>query len=127
MTRANRSRVPGTTLLKIARLLFSKRLLSEVVQPTISDLQHEVAQAGPGRGGRFRAQWRGYFAFWKLTLVAPFASGASRAGDKRGAAFPNTVTSSQSCRSFLRSSLLPVPSSIRGSLRCAQRQGCSPS
>jgi hypothetical protein len=32
-------RVPGTTLLKIARLLFNEHLLSTVVQPTILDLQ----------------------------------------------------------------------------------------
>ena len=40
-------RVPGTTLLKIARLLFNEHLLSAVVQPTIADLQRETANAGP--------------------------------------------------------------------------------
>jgi hypothetical protein len=91
MTRANRSRVPGTTLLKIAQLLFSERLLSAVVQPTISDLQREVAEAGPRRMSRLRAQCRGYCAFWKLTLVAPFASGVSRVGDSGAVAFPDAV------------------------------------
>ena len=81
MTRAKSSRVPGTTLLNIAQLLFSERLLSAVVQPTISDLQREVAEAGPGRVSRLRAQSRGYYAFWKVTLVAPFSSGVLRAGD----------------------------------------------
>ena len=91
MTRANRSRVPGRTLLKIAQLLFSERLVSAVIQPTISDLQCEVAKAGPRRISRLRAQCRGYCAFWKLTLVAPFASGVSRAGDRGAVAFPDAV------------------------------------
>ena len=41
------SRVPGTTLLRIARLLFNDHLLSAVVEPTIADLQREIADAGP--------------------------------------------------------------------------------
>ena len=91
MTRANRSRVPGTTLLKIAHLLFSERLLSAVVRPTISDLQREVGEAGPGRVSRLRAHCRGYCAFWKVMLLAPFAPGLARVGDRGGAAFPDTV------------------------------------
>jgi hypothetical protein len=83
--------VPGTTLLKIARLLFNERLLSAVVQPTISDLQREVADAGPSRVKRLRAQWCGYRAFWTLTLVAPFASWASPAGDAGAVAFPDVL------------------------------------
>ena len=74
---SNRPRVPGTTLLKIARLLFDESLLSAAVQPTISDLQREVADAGSSRLKRLRAQRRGYCAFWTLTLVASFASFAS--------------------------------------------------
>lgn len=70
----NRPRVPGTILLKIARLLFSEHVLSAVVQPTISDLQHEVADAGSSRVERLCAQWRGYWAFWTLAFLAPFAS-----------------------------------------------------
>jgi len=91
MTRAKNSRVPGTTLLKIAQLLFSERLLSAVVQPTISDLQREVAEAGPARVSRLRAQCRGYYAFWKVTLVAPFGSGVLRAGDSGAVAFPDAA------------------------------------
>jgi hypothetical protein len=86
---ANRPDVPGTTLLKIAQLLFSERLLSEVVRPTISDLQHEVAAARSGRVSRLRAQCRGYLAFWKLAVVAPFASGMSQG--PRGVAFHGTL------------------------------------
>ena len=65
---------PGTTLLKIAALLFNDRFIALVVRPTIADLQSEVAAAGPDRTKRQRARWRGYSAFWTLILVAPFAS-----------------------------------------------------
>jgi hypothetical protein len=91
MTRAKNHRVPGTTLLKIARLLLSERLLSAVVQPTIADLQREVTGAGSGRVSRLRAHCRGYGAFWKVVLVAPFASGLARDGDGGVFAFPDTV------------------------------------
>jgi hypothetical protein len=67
---------PGTMLLKISRLLFTAHLQSTVVQPTIADLQREVADAGHSRVKRLRARWRGYCAFWTLTLVAPFAMSA---------------------------------------------------
>jgi hypothetical protein len=91
MMRPKSSRVAGTTILKIARLLFNERLLSVVVAPTIADLQREVAEAGSGRVSRLRALCRGYGAFWKVTLVAPFASGLSPADDSGAAAFPDTV------------------------------------
>ena len=84
-------RVPGTTLLKIARLLFNEHLFSAVVQPTIADLQRETANAGPDGLKRLLAQWRGYCAFWTLTLVAPFASWASPAADAGGVAFPDAI------------------------------------
>jgi hypothetical protein len=83
--------VPGTTLLKIARLLFNEQLISAVVQPTIADLQREIADAGSDRVKRLRAQWRGYCAFWTLTLVAPFASWASPVADAGGVAFPDVI------------------------------------
>ena len=75
MTRG--SRLPGTTLLRIGRLLFNERFLSAVAEPTVADLQQEIANAGPGRLNRVRARWRGYRAFWSVALVAPFASWAS--------------------------------------------------
>jgi hypothetical protein len=83
--------VPGTTLLKIARRLFNENLFSAVVQPTIADLQREIADAGPDGIKRLRAQWRGYCAFWTLTLVAPFASWASPASDAGAVAFPDAI------------------------------------
>ncbi len=91
MRSTNGPRVPGATLLKIARLLFSEHVLSAVVQPTISDLQHEVAKAGSSRVERLRAQWRGYWAFWTLALLAPFASWPSPAGHANGVAFPGAA------------------------------------
>jgi hypothetical protein len=84
-------RLPGTTLLKIARLFFNEHLLSTVVQPTISDLQREIADAGPRGRKRLRAQWRGYWAFWRVLLVAPFASWSSPASDAGAVAFPDAV------------------------------------
>jgi hypothetical protein len=85
------SRVPGTTLLKIARLLLNEHLVSTVVQPTISDLQREIAAVGPRRLSRLRAQWRGYCAFWTVMLVAPLVSGSSPARDAGTVAFPDAV------------------------------------
>jgi hypothetical protein len=84
-------RGPGTTLLKIARLLFNERLLSTVVQPTISDLQREIAKAGPNGLERLRAQWRGYRAFWTVMLVGPFASWSSPAEQAGTVAFPDAI------------------------------------
>ncbi len=84
-------RVPGTTLLKIARLLFNEHLLSSVVQPTIADLQREIADAGPHGLNRLRARWRGYCAFWTLMLVAPLGSSASPAADAGAVAFPDAI------------------------------------
>jgi hypothetical protein len=82
MTRStNGRRAPGTTLLKIAPRLFSEHFVSAVVQPTIADLQSEVAAAGESRVKRLNAQWRGYCAVWRLTLAAPFASWAAPTGN----------------------------------------------
>ncbi|MEO8257517.1 MAG: hypothetical protein ABI868_09265 [Acidobacteriota bacterium] len=83
--------MPGTILLKIARLLFSEHLLSTVVLPTISDLQREIASVGPNGLERLRARWAGYCAFWTVMLVAPFASRPSPAGNAGGVAFPDAV------------------------------------
>ena len=84
-------RVPGTTLLTIARLLSNEHLISTVVQPTISDLQREIAAAGPHRFARLRAQWRGYWAFWTVMLVAPLTSRPSPAQQAGAIAFPDAV------------------------------------
>jgi hypothetical protein len=86
-------RIPGTTLLKIARVLFNEHVLTMVVQPTIADLQREVAKADPR--DRLRARWRGYWSFWKIALVSPFARPArmpsAPAFETGAAAFPDVV------------------------------------
>lgn len=74
--RSSGPRAPGTTLLKIARLLLDDHLLSRVIAPTISDLQREIAAAGPDGRKRLNARWRGYRAFWAVMLVTPFLSWA---------------------------------------------------
>jgi hypothetical protein len=84
-------RLPGTFLLKMARLLFDEHTLSTIVQPTISDLQREIASAGPDGLERLRARWRGYLAFWSVMLVAPFASWSSPAENAGAIAFPDAV------------------------------------
>lgn len=70
---ADRHRLPGVTLLRIAPLLFSEQFVSTVVHPTIADLQSEFAAAGASPVRRLRAIVRGYAAFWTVMLVAPFA------------------------------------------------------
>jgi hypothetical protein len=82
---------PGATLLKIARLLFNEHVLSTVVQPTIADLQREVANAGPDGSKRLRARWRGYRAFWRIMIIAPFVSWPAPVQDAGAIAFPDMV------------------------------------
>lgn len=88
---SNSPRQPGTTLLTIAGLLLNEHLISTVVQPTISDLQREIATAGPHRFKRLRAQWRGYWAFWTVMLVAPLTFEPSPAQQAGAVAFPDAV------------------------------------
>jgi len=71
--------------------LCNERLLSTVVQPTISDLQREIADAGPHRFKRLRAQWRGYCAFWTVVLVVRFVPWSSPAEHAGALAFPDAV------------------------------------
>jgi hypothetical protein len=75
-------RIPGTILLRIARVLFTEQVLTTVVQPTIADLQREMAKADPRE--RLRARWGGYWAFWKIALASP-------ALDTGAIAFPDAV------------------------------------
>lgn len=90
----NGSRLPGAILLKLARRLLDEQVVSAVVQPTISDLQREMADAGTNGLERVRARWRGYRAFWRVMLVcslATFSSGASPATDAGAVAFPDAI------------------------------------
>lgn len=74
MTHSARTpRLPGTLLLKAARIFFDEATLSSVVYPAIADLQQEVRDAGPSRTRRYLARWRGYRAFAVLVVIAPFA------------------------------------------------------
>lgn len=93
MTGPTSGPLPGTMLLRIARLLFSEPVLSSVVQPTISDLQREMADAGATGRQRLRARWRGYGAFWKMVIVALFVPWPSPAEDAGagGGAFPTGI------------------------------------
>ncbi len=92
MSRSIRSRrLPGTTLLRIARLLFNERLLAAVVLPTIADLQREVDEAGDRLVMRLRARWRGYRAFWALVFVAPMAFPAAPAHESGSVAVPDAI------------------------------------
>jgi hypothetical protein len=75
-------------LLKIAQFLFSEGFVAAVVEPSIADLRFEVDAAGSDRRHRRRALWRGYAAFWRLTLVAPFDAWSSM----RRVAFASTAT-----------------------------------
>ena len=90
--RRDSHRGPGTMLLRISRLLFSAHLQSTVVEPTIADLQREVADAEHSRVKRLRAQWRGYRAFWTLMLVAPFATWGLPRGGVDAIALPDVIT-----------------------------------
>jgi hypothetical protein len=58
-------------LLLIARALFEEPVRSSIIDPAIADLQREVLEAHSG-ALRVHAYLRGYLAFWKLVLVAPF-------------------------------------------------------
>jgi hypothetical protein len=82
--------LPGSRLLKIARVIFDESVLKTVVHPTIADLQRELRDASTNRRTRLVARIRGYRAFWTLVLVAPFAFWQSPAPSRPGAlAFPD--------------------------------------
>jgi hypothetical protein len=72
---------PGTTLLKIAPLLFNDHFLAKVVHPTIADLQSEADAAERDRIKRLRVLCRGYTSFWTLIVLAPFASWSDNRAD----------------------------------------------
>jgi len=72
---------PGTTLLKIAPVLFNERFIASVVHPTIADLQSEFDAAEADRAKRLRVLGRGYAVFWMLIIVAPFASWSDNRSD----------------------------------------------
>jgi hypothetical protein len=58
-------------LTQLARALFDEPVRSGVIDAAVADLQREVQEA---QGGvrRVHAYVRGYVAFWKLVVLAPF-------------------------------------------------------
>jgi hypothetical protein len=75
------ARLPGRLLLKLARVVLGEPALSTVITPAIADLQQEVLEAGASRTARLRARARGYVAFAKLMVMAPFlVAGSPAAG-----------------------------------------------
>jgi hypothetical protein len=80
----------GTTLSRVARLVFDPHVVKTVVEPTIADLQREVASAAT-RAERVRARWRGYTAFWSLILLAPVSFWWSPAQERGSIAFPDVM------------------------------------
>lgn len=63
--------MPGTLLLAVARLILDSGTVARLVEPTVADLQREVAQAGVSRARRLMAHSRGYAAFARILLQAP--------------------------------------------------------
>jgi hypothetical protein len=88
---AKDAREPGATLLRIARVLCNEHAISKLVEPTIADLQREIAVTRPNSFKRLRAVWRGYSAFWSVILVAPFASGSLPREEVGAVAFPDAI------------------------------------
>jgi hypothetical protein len=75
MTRYSANRgTSGTLLLTIARAVFDDAVVAAIVQPTLADMHAELRAAGDHPLRRARARLRGYGAFWKLVLLAPFAA-----------------------------------------------------
>lgn len=67
-------RVPGSWLARLARMFFSDDVLRSVVYPALADFQHEALTAESPRE-QLLARLHGYWAFWKLVCIAPFAFG----------------------------------------------------
>ena len=72
MTVSTPNRQPGERLLKLATLLFDEPTRSTFVLPALADFQHELQDAGASPINRLTAHLRGYAAFARLLLAAPF-------------------------------------------------------
>lgn len=62
---------PGFRLLAFAGFIFTTKIYSEVLEPTIRDLQDEhIAALAQGRIGKARwVKLRGYFSFWSAVIA----------------------------------------------------------
>jgi len=63
---------PGERLVKLATLLFDEPTRSTFVIPALADYQQELAEAGASTINRSLAHVRGYAAFVRLVVAAPF-------------------------------------------------------
>jgi hypothetical protein len=72
MTASTPNRQPGERLLKLATRLFDEPTRSTFVLPALADFQHELHDAGASPINRLTAHIRGYAAFARLLLAAPF-------------------------------------------------------
>jgi hypothetical protein len=71
---------PGDRLVKLATLLFDEPTRSTFVLPALADFQHELHDAGASPVNRLIAHVRGYAAFARLLLAAPFIVPAAPMG-----------------------------------------------
>jgi hypothetical protein len=80
MTASTPNRQPGERLVKLATLLFDEPTRSTFVLPALADFQHELQDAGASPLNRLTAHVRGYAAFARLLLAAPFIVPAAPMG-----------------------------------------------
>jgi len=78
MTALNRQ--PGERLVKLATLLFDEPTRSIFVIPALADYQMELSEADANTFKRLTAHVRGYAAFARLLLAAPFIVPSSPMG-----------------------------------------------
>jgi len=72
MTTFTPNRQPGERLVKLATWLFDEPTRSTFVLPALADFQQELRVAGESPGRRLTAYVRGYAAFARLVVAAPF-------------------------------------------------------
>jgi hypothetical protein len=72
MTVSTRKQQPGEMLVRLARLLFDEPTRTTFVVPALADYQQELRDAGGRPAKRLSAHVRGYAAFARLLLAAPF-------------------------------------------------------
>jgi len=65
-------RQPGARLVKLATRLFDEPTRSTFVIPALADYQLELGEAGASTTKQFMAHVRGYAAFARLVVAAPF-------------------------------------------------------
>jgi hypothetical protein len=73
-------RPPGDRLIKLATLIFDEPTRSTFVIPALADFQQELREAGDHPRRRLTAHLRGWAAFARLVLAAPFIGPSSPMG-----------------------------------------------